>query len=433
MKRALVMCCLLAAYAPTEATASSRAALEVGVVGGLQLMSTEADLLGTREAGVTMDDAAVAGIRAAYHLEGLPISGQILVTGFPAVFYPGTMKGTGALVLAETLLRVEFGSIRLSAGGGVGALALVAGNAGEDTDLAYSVGMGVRWAPESSTAALRLDGRALFSDGAGDSLAMHTLWLMGVDFVLTSHHDALPPTARVLDRDGDGIADRDDRCPGSPGAHEHAGCPDTDRDGVVDARDACPDTSGLAQYHGCPDTDGDTVPDTTDACPTIRGTVADSGCPDSDRDGIADDRDQCPQRPGTRERDGCPMPSEAVLSAFGRPLDGVKFVGSPPSLTLASQDVIRGIAAILDEYPDIHLQVRGHSHGRDRSNDSYDESEERAAVIARALVAEGIDPARLSVLGLGSEQPIASNRTSAGRARNHRVEVHVVAAESRVH
>jgi len=39
------------------------------------------------------------------------------------------------------------------------------------------------------------------------------------------------------------------------------------------------------------------------------------------------------------------------------------------------------------------------------------------------LTLRGVDPRRLSVLGLGQEQPIASNRSAAGRQQNRRVEI----------
>ena len=62
---------------------------------------------------------------------------------------------------------------------------------------------------------------------------------------------------RVLDRDGDGLYDDHDGCPGEPG-FENNGCPAADHDGdtIVDARDACPTRAGLVhadpKKNGCP-------------------------------------------------------------------------------------------------------------------------------------------------------------------------------------
>ncbi len=95
--------------------------------------------------------------------------------------------------------------------------------------------------------------------------------------------------APVPDADGDGVADADDQCPGTPAgtAVDAQGCPvvtppaDADGDGVADADDQCANTpAGTAvDAQGCPlDTDGDGVVDYLDACPQQAGTGSD-GCP----------------------------------------------------------------------------------------------------------------------------------------------------------
>ncbi|HCR77166.1 MAG TPA: hypothetical protein DIW37_12330, partial [Chryseobacterium sp.] len=112
------------------------------------------------------------------------------------------------------------------------------------------------------------------------------------------------------DRDKDGILDKDDLCPDTPGLPEFQGCPDTDGDGVPDKDDQCPDVAGPVENNGCPwpDTDGDGVIDKDDACPTVAGPAENNGCPwpDTDGDGILDKDDACPTVPGLPEYNGCP-------------------------------------------------------------------------------------------------------------------------------
>ncbi|HWO20999.1 MAG TPA: thrombospondin type 3 repeat-containing protein, partial [Kofleriaceae bacterium] len=107
----------------------------------------------------------------------------------------------------------------------------------------------------------------------------------------------------IIDNDGDGIADRKDRCVNEAedrnGIADGDGCPDgdADRDGIVDVRDKCPqkaeDRDGFEDGDGCPelDNDGDGLADAQDRCPlkaeTINGIQDDDGCPDEGGDAAA--------------------------------------------------------------------------------------------------------------------------------------------------
>jgi len=106
------------------------------------------------------------------------------------------------------------------------------------------------------------------------------------------------------DTDGDGVINRDDKCPSLPGPAATNGCPDTDMDGILDADDKCPTTAGSANLQGCPDADMDGVADPDDKCPDTAGLAALAGCPDTDGDGVADPDDECPDLAGTLA--GCP-------------------------------------------------------------------------------------------------------------------------------
>lgn len=114
---------------------------------------------------------------------------------------------------------------------------------------------------------------------------------------------------RVLnDQDGDGIRDRNDKCPDIPGIRRYGGCPDSDGDGITDLEDLCPTQPGPKERNGCPalDRDGDGVLDKADECPGLPGLIAFKGCPDSDNDGLPDRVDRCPDEPGPRVHSGCP-------------------------------------------------------------------------------------------------------------------------------
>jgi OmpA-OmpF porin, OOP family len=125
------------------------------------------------------------------------------------------------------------------------------------------------------------------------------------------------------DTDGDGVVDKDDKCPRLPGPPENKGCPveapkDKDADGIPDPVDSCPDQpedkDGFQDEDGCPeaDNDNDGVVDGADKCPVDPGPIQNLGCPISDKDvdGIPDDKDKCQNEPedkdGFQDEDGCP-------------------------------------------------------------------------------------------------------------------------------
>lgn len=83
------------------------------------------------------------------------------------------------------------------------------------------------------------------------------------------------------DKDGDGVADTQDRCPTEYGSRDAMGCPDTDGDGVGDKFDKCKYKYGSIDAQGCPDRDGDGIADTQDRCPNESGNGSASGCPSS--------------------------------------------------------------------------------------------------------------------------------------------------------
>jgi hypothetical protein len=120
------------------------------------------------------------------------------------------------------------------------------------------------------------------------------------------------------DRDNDGVKNKIDACPDTPGVKtddpKTNGCPlDADEDGVPDGIDVCPETpaGAIVDITGCPlDTDKDGIPDGIDRCAnTPPGITVDiRGCPlDSDKDGIPDSFDKCPDTPAGTQVDeyGC--------------------------------------------------------------------------------------------------------------------------------
>ncbi len=257
------------------------------------------------------------------------------------------------------------------------------------------------------------------------------------------------------DTDGDGIYDKDDECPETPGLAEFNGCPDTDGDGIEDRNDACPNTPGLAEFNGCPDTDGDGIPDPQDECPTVAGLAALNGCPDSDGDGIADKDDACPNEAGPRENNGCPWPDRdgdgvvdkddqcpdvagtvanngcpeltvEVIKALNDYAKTILFDTGKTTLKPASLKVLDNVVDILKEYSNARFHIDGHtdSVGSEANNQTL--SEGRAASVVNYLIERGIASNRLVARGFGESKPIAPNTTKEGRTTNRRTEINLI-------
>ncbi len=104
-------------------------------------------------------------------------------------------------------------------------------------------------------------------------------------------------------------------------------------------------------------------------------------------------------------------------------LPDVLFEFDSSRLTSDAQDTVYDIVQVLRDVSDRHIAVEGHTDSIGTISYNQRLSEERANSVASALVREGVSRRRITTRGFGETDPIASNRTDTGRARNRRVEV----------
>ena len=71
------------------------------------------------------------------------------------------------------------------------------------------------------------------------------------------------------------------------------------------------------------------------------------------------------------------------------------------------------------------VQITGHTDSTGASDYNQKLSEQRAATVKDFLVKNGIDPSKITIVGMGERSPLADNATKDGRAKNRRVEVMV--------
>ncbi len=245
----------------------------------------------------------------------------------------------------------------------------------------------------------RGDFRAVKTDGSG---ALDPFGQIGITLFLG---EVSPYPLR--DSDGDGVPDINDQCPDTPPGVpvDERGCelpPDSDGDGVLDDRDACPDTPpGVA--------------------------VDERGCPlDSDGDGVPDYMDKCPDtQPGAKvDEKGCYTHPEEPITFT------ILFDVDKSAIRADQESTIRRGLDLLRQYPTTDAVIEGHADWTGRQAYNQPLSERRAASVRDYLVAGGIDPDRLSIVGHGELRPIADNKTAEGRQQNRRATTMTVRVRS---
>jgi OOP family OmpA-OmpF porin len=410
--------------------------LEIGVFGGLRFYDKKHGLGRFEDdfEGLSPDTGGIFGLRLTYNLckyMGVEAEGFVSPTH---TRFGGGDGGTGMLILGyrgslvATLLPT--GPVRpfvLAGYGGVSSFPSDTAVVPRDTDGMFHLGAGAKL-PLSDTFGLRLDGRvlapgAVASDffGIGDETGFN-----GPDWeILLSAYLGLggekpapppppppPPPAPVdEDPDKDGISGSADKCPDKAedmdGFQDEDGCPDPDNDGdgIADKDDKCPgkaeDKDGFQDEDGCPD-------------------------PDNDGDGIADNDDKCPGEPETKnsyqDQDGCPDEVPAELKKFTGVIEGIKFKTKSADITKDSHAVLDKAIKVLVDFPDVKLEIGGHTDDVGKAEFNRSLSQKRADSVMKYLVDKGIAPARLTSVGYGMDKPIGDNKTKAGKAQNRRTE-----------
>ncbi|HVO47758.1 MAG TPA: OmpA family protein [Steroidobacteraceae bacterium] len=143
--------------------------------------------------------------------------------------------------------------------------------------------------------------------------------------------------------------------------------------------------------------------------------------PDSDHDGVPDAIDQCPNTPPGVQVDavGCPIKGSVTL-------EGVNFEHNSADLTEASHAPLDDVATGLKKHPRLKVEIQGHTDSTGTPAYNLKLSQRRADSVRDYLVQQGVSADQLVTKGYGQAQPVASNASAAGRARNRRVVMYVL-------
>lgn len=154
-----------------------------------------------------------------------------------------------------------------------------------------------------------------------------------------------------------------------------------------------------------------------------------AACTDSDGDGVCDTADLCPDTPkGTPvDAKGCPAQKAAAKGDPNQQFEDVHFAFDRFELTDYAMTMLDSAATVIQnltrEYPQLKVDVAGHTDavGTDGYNQGL--SERRANVVRQYLQRKGVDGTRINVQSYGEARPKAANDSDEGRALNRRSEV----------
>jgi OOP family OmpA-OmpF porin len=156
---------------------------------------------------------------------------------------------------------------------------------------------------------------------------------------------------------------------------------------------------------------------------------------DSDGDGVPDFFDKCPNTPaGTKvDGSGCPLPvavnkpdvkvyvTEEDKKVVKEAIKNLEFDFGKATIREHSFPSLDRVAQLLID-KNFSLKLAGHTDNVGSVSANLKLSKDRAEAIKNYLVNKGANPSRIEATGYGKEQPIATNKTAAGRQLNRRVE-----------
>lgn len=162
---------------------------------------------------------------------------------------------------------------------------------------------------------------------------------------------------------------------------------------------------------------------------TAPAPAAPAACADSDGDSVCDTADLCPETPkGTPvDAKGCPVEKPAAKGDPNQKFEDVHFAFDKWDLTDYAKALLDNAALVIQDlaksYPELKVDVAGHTDwvGTDGYNQGL--SERRASVVKQYLQRKGVDGTRINLQAFGEARPKATNETDEGRALNRRSEV----------
>lgn len=104
-------------------------------------------------------------------------------------------------------------------------------------------------------------------------------------------------------------------------------------------------------------------------------------------------------------------------------LEGITFASGSSTITAKSYMILDEVVNSLKGYPEVKLTIQGYTDSVGKESTNLRLSQQRAESVMNYFIGKGIDYGRLKAVGFGELNPVASNSTKAGRAKNRRIEL----------
>ncbi|MBI2059038.1 MAG: OmpA family protein [Nitrospirae bacterium] len=129
------------------------------------------------------------------------------------------------------------------------------------------------------------------------------------------------------------------------------------------------------------------------------------------------------EAPAAKEEEAPPPPLKVVLTKEKIVINQrIQFYFNSVDIKPVSMPIVHEVARIMSEHPEVRLEVQGHTDPTGAEDINELVSWARAEVVYHHMVLLGVDPARLTYKGYGTQRPIAPNESQEGRKLNRRVE-----------
>lgn len=112
--------------------------------------------------------------------------------------------------------------------------------------------------------------------------------------------------------------------------------------------------------------------------------------------------------------------------------NAVRFETSKSTLTAQARQNLDKLVPVFMEYPDTDIMIFGYTDSTGRLEFNQKLSEDRAASVRAYLISKGLAASRFQTTGMGPQDPIATNDTPEGRAKNRRVEFAITANQKMI-